>query len=59
VVGGQQYIEEQDCPLVANGNMTAGDTSFHNGWALHSAPSNATNVLRKVRTSSTLPTARA
>ena len=28
--------------------MTAGDASFHSGWVLHSAPGNATNVLRKV-----------
>ena len=30
--------------------MTAGDASFHSGWVLLSAPSKATNVLRKVMT---------
>jgi ectoine hydroxylase-related dioxygenase (phytanoyl-CoA dioxygenase family) len=46
----QQYIEEQGYQLAANGNMAAGVASFHSGWVLHSAPSNATNVLRKVMT---------
>ena len=46
----QQYVEEQGYPLTTNGAMTAGDASFHSGWVLHSAPSNATNVLRKVMT---------
>jgi ectoine hydroxylase-related dioxygenase (phytanoyl-CoA dioxygenase family) len=46
----QQYIEEQGYPLAANGNMTAGDASFHSGWVLHSAPRNMTDVLRKVMT---------
>ena len=46
----QRYVEEQGYPLVTNGDMTAGDASFHSGWVLHCAPGNATNVLRKVMT---------
>jgi len=46
----QRYVEEQGYPLATNGDTTAGDASFHSGWVLHSAPGNATNVLRKVMT---------
>ena len=46
----QQYVDEQRFPLATNGDMTAGDASFHSGWVLHSAPGNATDTMRKVMT---------
>ncbi len=46
----QRYVEEQGFPLATNGDMTAGDASFHSGWVLHSAPGNSTETMRKVMT---------
>ena len=46
----QRYVAEQGFPLATNGDMTAGDASFHSGWVLHSAPDNSTGTMRKVMT---------
>jgi ectoine hydroxylase-related dioxygenase (phytanoyl-CoA dioxygenase family) len=46
----QRYVEEQGFPLATNGDMAAGDASFHSGWVLHSAPGNSTEIMRKVMT---------
>ena len=46
----QQHIDARGFPLATNGDMTAGDASFHSGWVLHSAPGNATAAMRKVMT---------
>jgi ectoine hydroxylase-related dioxygenase (phytanoyl-CoA dioxygenase family) len=46
----QRYVEEQGFPLATNGDMTAGDASFHSGWVLHTAPGNSTETMRKVMT---------
>jgi hypothetical protein len=46
----QRYVEEQGFSLATNGDMTAGDASFHSGWVLHSAPGNSTETMRKVMT---------
>ena len=46
----QRYVDEQGFPLATNGDMAAGDASFHSGWVLHSAPGNSTETMRKVMT---------
>jgi ectoine hydroxylase-related dioxygenase (phytanoyl-CoA dioxygenase family) len=46
----QQYVEKTGYPLATNGDMTAGDASFHSGWVLHAAPGNTTRAMRKVMT---------
>jgi ectoine hydroxylase-related dioxygenase (phytanoyl-CoA dioxygenase family) len=46
----QRYVDEMGYPLATNGDMTAGDASFHSGWVVHSAPGNSTETMRKVMT---------
>ncbi len=46
----QAWVDEKGFPLATNGDMTAGDASFHSGWVLHNAPGNATDTMRKVMT---------
>lgn len=46
----ERYVEEHGFSLATNGDMTAGDASFHSGWVLHSAPGNSTETMRKVMT---------
>jgi ectoine hydroxylase-related dioxygenase (phytanoyl-CoA dioxygenase family) len=44
------YIETKGLPVVNYGAMSAGDATFHAGWALHSAPNNPTDQMREVMT---------
>jgi ectoine hydroxylase-related dioxygenase (phytanoyl-CoA dioxygenase family) len=46
----QEYVDTQRFPLATNGDMTAGDASFHCGWVLHNAPGNDTHTMRKIMT---------
>jgi ectoine hydroxylase-related dioxygenase (phytanoyl-CoA dioxygenase family) len=46
----QEYVDTQRFPLATNGDMTAGDASFHCGWVLHNAPRNETHTMRKIMT---------
>lgn len=42
-----KYIESNGLKPLTYGAMAAGDATFHNGWTLHSAPSNPTAKMRK------------
>jgi ectoine hydroxylase-related dioxygenase (phytanoyl-CoA dioxygenase family) len=44
------FVTERGYVLTPNGDMAAGDASFHNGWVLHTAPGNATDRMREVMT---------
>lgn len=43
----QQFIDERGYRLSSNGDMAAGDASFHSGWVLHGAPPNRSDRLRE------------
>ena len=45
-----QLIEERQLVPATHGALVAGDTTWHNGWTMHSAPENPTGVLRAVMT---------
>ncbi len=46
----RRFVAERGYALTPNGDMAAGDASFHNGWVLHTAPGNATPLTREVMT---------
>lgn len=45
-----RLIDERGLPCRTYGAMRAGDATFHNGWTIHSAGPNPTDVLRPVMT---------
>ena len=45
-----QLIEDKGLKLQTHGALCRGDATWHNGWALHSAPDNPTGTLRAVMT---------
>lgn len=44
----EDVIREKNLSVVQLPSMRAGDASFHNGWLLHGAPANTTNLVREV-----------
>ena len=46
----RDMIAERQLELDTHGPLAAGDTTWHSGWMLHSAPANPTGLLRAVMT---------
>ena len=46
----KDYIEKHGLPVVETGAMKAGDATFHDSWALHSALGNQSGNMREVMT---------
>jgi ectoine hydroxylase-related dioxygenase (phytanoyl-CoA dioxygenase family) len=48
--GFDDYVKEQDFPVVSAKKMNAGDATFHYGCTIHSAPSNSSAKTREIMT---------
>lgn len=46
----RDMIEQRNLVVETHGALAAGDTTWHSGWALHSAPANPTDQMRSVMT---------
>lgn len=46
----ESYIREKGYPVAETGTLAVGDASFHNGWTLHAAGGNRTDVSREAMT---------
>lgn len=46
----EALIQERDYVVSAAGDMKAGDATFHNGWCIHGAPGNSSEITREVMT---------
>lgn len=45
-----RIVESKGLPVTSYGSLAPGDATFHDGWTLHSAPGNSTDVMREVMT---------
>jgi ectoine hydroxylase-related dioxygenase (phytanoyl-CoA dioxygenase family) len=46
----REFVREQGYAITQGQPMQAGDTTFHSGWTLHSAPGNDSDRMREVMT---------
>jgi ectoine hydroxylase-related dioxygenase (phytanoyl-CoA dioxygenase family) len=45
-----KIIKKENYKLVKTPGMKAGEATFHNGWVLHGAPGNKTDIMREIMT---------
>jgi len=46
----QEFVKENNFPVIGASSANAGDATFHSGWTLHNAPANSSNTMREVMT---------